>query len=49
LADAIDAAVELCDQAGAGSGILLAGSVALAGQARAMLAGRGEGVGHLRR
>ena len=37
LADAIDAAVALADEAGAGAGILVAGSVALAGQARALL------------
>ncbi|MDR2973823.1 MAG: bifunctional folylpolyglutamate synthase/dihydrofolate synthase [Propionibacteriaceae bacterium] len=37
LAAAIDEAVRLADDAGAGAGILLAGSVALAGQARALL------------
>ncbi|MDR0283566.1 MAG: bifunctional folylpolyglutamate synthase/dihydrofolate synthase [Propionibacteriaceae bacterium] len=42
LADAIDAAVGLADDAGAGAGIFLAGSVALAGEARALLGGPGD-------
>jgi len=37
LPDAIDTVVRLADEAGAGAGILLAGSVALAGQARTLL------------
>jgi dihydrofolate synthase/folylpolyglutamate synthase len=37
LADAIDVAVQLCDEAGDGAGILVGGSVALAGQARLLL------------
>jgi dihydrofolate synthase/folylpolyglutamate synthase len=42
LTDAIDTAVALADEAGAGSGIFLAGSVALAGQARVLLDQRTE-------
>jgi dihydrofolate synthase/folylpolyglutamate synthase len=38
LPDAIDVAVRLADEAGPGAGIFLAGSVALAGQARTLLA-----------
>ena len=38
LPDAIDTAVGLADEAGAGAGIFLAGSAALAGQARALFA-----------
>ena len=41
LADAIELAVELADQAGPGAGVLIAGSVIGAGQARALLV-RGE-------
>ncbi|HHU38657.1 MAG TPA: dihydrofolate synthase [Propionibacterium sp.] len=37
LPDAIEAAVTLADEAGAGAGILIAGSVILAGEARALL------------
>jgi dihydrofolate synthase/folylpolyglutamate synthase len=37
VADAIDMAVALTDEAGAGSGILIGGSVVLAGQARVLL------------
>jgi dihydrofolate synthase/folylpolyglutamate synthase len=37
LPDAIDEAVRLADESGPGAGIFLAGSVALAGQARSML------------
>ena len=37
LPDAIEAAVTLADEAGAGAGILVAGSVILAGEARALL------------
>jgi len=37
LDDAIEAAIALADEAGAGAGVLVCGSVALAGQARGML------------
>ncbi|WP_415081577.1 bifunctional folylpolyglutamate synthase/dihydrofolate synthase [Micropruina sp.] len=37
MADAIDVAVGLADEAGAGAGVLIAGSVIAAGQARALL------------
>lgn len=37
MADAIDAAIALADEAGAGAGILIAGSVVAAGEARALL------------
>jgi len=39
LVDAIDAAVQVADEAGPGAGIFLGGSVALAGQARLLLTG----------
>ena len=41
LADAIEVAVGLADEAGPGAGVLIAGSVIAAGQARALLV-RGE-------
>ena len=42
LADAIDEAVRLADEAGPGAGILIAGSVYAAGQARSLLVHPGE-------
>lgn len=42
MAGAIDAAVALADQAGMGAGVLIAGSVIAAGEARALLVPQGE-------
>ena len=37
MADAIDRAIALADDAGAGAGVLIAGSVIAAGEARALI------------
>jgi dihydrofolate synthase/folylpolyglutamate synthase len=43
MAAAIEEAVRLADEAGPGAGVLIAGSVYAAGEARAMLVRPGEG------